>query len=150
MKTINQKTIKLLFGVVITFSITIFISWFAIWQGIKFREYQWVYSEDSTLRAFQYLTHASWGLFFVTSPVWCLVIIILSIRFFVKKQFNSKSIFKNTKERRGAFEISIDDGFCVWRYGFTPSNSEKLSINDVIKKLYYQSDSPIDKGEKVE
>ena len=59
--------------------------YFAIWQGIEFTEYEWIYSTNTMVKAGQYMAQGLWGIVFSTSPAWWLGSVILSVKTILKK-----------------------------------------------------------------
>lgn len=83
--TIAGVTYRFIFGVTAVVFIALSVLYFAIWQGVEFAEYEWVYSANTTVKAGQYMMHGLWGMAFVTSPAWWLGLVMLSVKTLVKK-----------------------------------------------------------------
>jgi hypothetical protein len=81
-----EEILKTTLKVTAIIMLTMILSWFAIWQGLEFVEYDWVFSKNNSVKAFQYLIYFLWGLFFSTSPMF----ILLPVMIFTKKLFNKK------------------------------------------------------------
>jgi hypothetical protein len=56
---------------------------------------------------------------------------------------------RQTAVMRGAFEITINDGFCKWKFGLTPKEDGEQSIEDIMKVLWEHFESPEDCGEHI-
>lgn len=82
---IEIVTYRFIFRLVAVVFIALSTLYFAIWQGIEFTEYEWIYSKNSTVKAGQYMIHGLWGLAFATSPAWWLGVIVIGVKTLVKK-----------------------------------------------------------------
>ena len=76
---------RFIFGLLGTLFIALSVGWFAIWEGIEFTDYEWIYSDNTTVKAGQYLLQTLWGIAFCTSPAWWLGAVALSAKMLVPK-----------------------------------------------------------------
>lgn len=51
-------------------SVAIFLVWLAIWNGLQFEKYEWVYSTNITIKSFQYLIQGAWTCITILCPIW--------------------------------------------------------------------------------
>ena len=80
----NRITISFILGMAGVIFIALALLWFAIWNGIEFAEHKWIYSENSSVKAGQYLLHGLWGAFTCASPAWWLGGVKLSVKIFLE------------------------------------------------------------------
>jgi hypothetical protein len=83
-----MKTILKLLLVLI---VALILAWLVYWQGIKYTDHIWLYSENSAIRAAQYLLHTIWGFIFVTSPAWWLGCVVLTFKLLLLNEKGTKT-----------------------------------------------------------
>jgi len=75
--------------------------WFAIYLGLAFEAYVWVFSDDLMVEAFQQLVRVLWLMVIILSPIW-IIFLCIGVFMFVdghvyEKYMNHKEItLKNT------------------------------------------------------
>jgi hypothetical protein len=90
--------IELIGRIALVFLIPITLTWFFIWLGIELERYEWVYSENSFMRALQYLLHGLWWVAMASS------IIIVPVSFIIAKEEALPEIeTEEEKKRRQAW-----------------------------------------------
>lgn len=64
-----DKIINKGFAVLTTAIFGMLLSYIAIWNGLEFVNYEWVWNENYSIKALQILTMIVWGGIFCTSPL---------------------------------------------------------------------------------
>lgn len=77
-------TIKTVLQILAVIAISLFAGWAAIWNGIHFFNHKWMYSNDTTIKAAQYLLHGIWGTITSTSPVWWALVVFVAFKKIIK------------------------------------------------------------------